>query len=124
MIHTVPDEHSEQVSLMYQVKIYTGKYPELAMLYAIPNGGNRNVVTAKKLKAEGVKAGVPDLCLPVPRGNYHGLYIELKRTKGGSVSAEQTRWMDALRGQGYRAEVCKGAEEAWNCIKDYIMEVA
>ena len=90
------------------------------MLYAVPNGGNRNIVTARKLKAEGVKPGVPDVCLPVPRGDYHGLYVEMKRQKGGVVSPEQKAWLQALKGQGYRAEVCKGAAEAWDVIREYI----
>ena len=113
-------EHEEQVALMRLVEMHLGRWPELGMLYAVPNGGNRNVITAKKLKAEGVKPGVPDMCLPVPRGGHHGLYVEMKRQKGGQVSAEQKAWIAALRGQGYRAEVCKGATEAWEVIREYV----
>ena len=76
-------EHDEQVALLKFCNLNQVKYPELALLYAIPNGGNRNIVTATKLKAEGVKAGVPDLCLPVPRGGYHGMYLEMKKIAAG-----------------------------------------
>ena len=113
-------EHEEQVALMRLVELHKGRWPELGMLYAVPNGGNRNVITARKLKAEGVKPGVPDLCLPVPRDGYHGLYVEMKRQKGGTVSADQKAWIKALQGQGYMAAVCKGAADAWSLIHDYL----
>lgn len=70
-------------------------------MYHIPNGGKRGKVEAIHFKAEGVKAGVPDICLPVPRGEWHGLYIELKRREGGRVSPEQTKWLEDLMRQGY-----------------------
>jgi hypothetical protein len=66
------------------------------MLFAIPNGGARHKAIAGKLRAEGVRAGVPDICLPVPRGEYHGLFIELKRPKGGHVSEEQEAWISEV----------------------------
>lgn len=113
-------EHDEQVALMRLVEMHKRRWPELGMLYAIPNGGDRNMLVAKKLKAEGVKPGVPDLCLPIARGGYHGLYIELKRQKKSQISPEQTAWLQALNGQGYRAEVCKGSTEAWDVIREYV----
>ena len=61
--------------------VKTNIHPELAMLYAVPNGGRRDKAEAAHLKMQGVKAGVPDLCLAVPKGKYHGLYIELKVEK-------------------------------------------
>ena len=88
--------------------------------YHIPNGGSRNRIEAHNLKLEGVKAGVPDICLPVPCGNYHGLYIELKRTKGGVVSDAQKEWIEMLNGRGYLAVVAKGANEAIKVISDYL----
>ena len=113
-------EHEEQVALMRLVEMHLGRWPELGMLFAVPNGGDRNPIVGKKLKAEGVKPGVPDLCLCLPRGGYHGLFIELKRQKGGTVSPEQKAWIQALNGQGYRAEVCKGSVEAWAVIREYV----
>jgi len=63
---------------------------------------------------------VPDLCLPVPRGGFHGLYIELKRLRGGRLSEQQRAWLDALGKQGYAVAVCKGWEEAAETIQRYL----
>lgn len=115
-----PMEHEEQVNLIQWAAHAACKYPPLRLLYAIPNGGNRHPVTAAKLKAEGVRAGVPDLCLPVPRGTYAGLYVELKRKQGGSVSEGQREWIHLLTLQGYRVEVCKGWEAARDVIVAYL----
>ena len=115
-------EHAEQVALIRWATLSSGAFPELRLLHAIPNGGARHVRVGRKLRAEGVKRGVPDLCLPVARGGFHGLYIELKRPRGGRLSAEQRAWIKALREQGYCAEVCAGATEAIKVIKRYLSE--
>lgn len=104
----VPTEHEEQVALFQWAALNEWHEPRLELLYAIPNGGARHPAVAAKLKAEGVKPGVSDVCLPVAGGGYHGLYIELKRLKGGAVTPEQTRWNQLLLRQGYRAVVCRG----------------
>ncbi|TQF00200.1 MAG: hypothetical protein FKY71_04640 [Spiribacter salinus] len=88
-------EHDEQRSLIAWARMAQAKRPELALLHAIPNGGHRNRVAAARIKAEGAARGVPDLCLPVPRGERHGLYIELKAGKG-RPSREQRWWLAAL----------------------------
>lgn len=100
------------------------KYPELALMFAIPNGGERNKVTAARLKAEGVKAGVPDIFLPVARcvgGEYShfGLFIEMKKSKG-VLSDAQDDWHGKLLRQGYMVNVCFGWQEAVNAIIDYL----
>lgn len=81
-------------------------------------GGLKALGYAKK--TEGVKAGVPDLCLPVARGQYHGLYIELKRQRGGRTSDHQSEWLDALSAQGYKAALCYGWEQAAGTIIEYL----
>lgn len=116
----VLSEHQEQVDLMKLVRQHESRYPELELLYAIPNGGWRNVKTAAKLKAEGVRPGVPDLHLPVARGTWIGLWIELKRTKGGAVRATQQEWHDSLMMEGHLVRVCKGADEAWKTLLWYL----
>ncbi len=108
-------EHEEQKALFRWAEAARYQHPELALLYAIPNGGHRHKAVAAKLKAEGVRKGVPDICLPVARGRFHGLYIEMK-TASGTVSKEQKRWLQALRAQGYDAAVCRG----WNAAKQFI----
>jgi hypothetical protein len=113
-------EHTEAVLLMRAVHGATRTWPELAMFHAIPNGGHRSKRTAADLKAEGVRPGVPDYCLPVPRGKFHGLYVELKRTAGGRPSPEQRQWLAALEQQGYLTHVARGWQDAWAVIRDYL----
>ena len=88
--------------------------------FVVPNGGSRNRAEAARLQAEGVKAGVPDLCLPVPRGEFHGLYIELKRVRGSRTSDFQVGWMESLMKQGYCVALCKGWEQAAQTIIEYL----
>ncbi len=97
------------------------RYPELELLFHIPNGGYRNIATAKRLKAEGVKSGVPDLLLPIARGGYHGLFLEVK-TKGGVVSNNQKLWLNTLSEQGYLTSVAYSFDEAIGVIKKYLEE--
>ena len=113
------DEHREQAALFEWARYAGGRYPELALLFAVPNGGRRDAVTGARLKAEGVKAGVPDIILPVARGGYHGLFIELKAGKN-TATAEQRGWLAALAAQGYRAAVCRGAAEAMALLEEYL----
>jgi hypothetical protein len=70
--------------------------------------------------AEGLRSGVPDLCLPVARGGWHGLYIELKRQDGGRLTDAQRGWLEALSEEGYRAVLCRGFDEASEVILAYL----
>jgi hypothetical protein len=116
----VPTESQEQQALFQWAEYQSGKYPELALMYHVPNGGRRSKAEAGRFRAEGVKAGVPDICLPVARGGYHGLYVELKRTQHSTVSESQKTWIRALSEQGYKAVVCKGWEAAAEVILGYL----
>lgn len=116
----IPTEAQEQAALFSWAVLQSGKYPELRLLYHVPNGGSRHKAEAVRLRTEGVKAGVPDLCLPVARGQYHGLYIELKRQRGGRVSDVQSDWLSALSYQGYKTALCFGWEQAAKMILDYL----
>lgn len=113
-------EHAEQVSLMAWAEWAAFDRPELALLFAIPNGGARDAVTGARMKAEGVKPGVPDLFLPVARQGCHGLFIEMKRRDGGRVTPEQQRWHDRLTEQGYLVAVCHGRDAAKTLIAAYL----
>ena len=95
------------------------RFPELRLLFHIPNGGKRSEVEAAHLKMQGVKRGVPDLFLPVARQGYHGLFIEMKTAKG-VVSPFQREWLNDLADQGYYATVCRGADEAKKVIEAYL----
>ena len=99
--------------------LHERRWPELALLHAVPNGGHRHPAVASAMKAEGVKRGVPDLDLPVPRGRWHGLRIEMK-AKGGRLAPEQRWWIEKLHEQGYRAVMCVGWEAARDTILDYL----
>lgn len=118
-IAKVPTEHAQQVALFAWAALQFSQYPELKLMFAIPNGGERNKIVAAHLKAEGVKSGVPDIFLPVPRGTYHGLFIELKKV-GGSAQASQKDFIAALQRNGYGACVCVGYEAAKDTILSYL----
>jgi hypothetical protein len=108
-----PTEHEEQVKLIQSIN--------LPLLFAIPNGARTSINVAKKLKAEGLKKGVPDLCLPMARLGYHSLYIEMKRLKPrGTTSNEQKVWLEALAKEGSLCMVCWGAEAAWEVLNNYM----
>ena len=94
------------------------KYPELAMLFHIANERS-DKVQASILKKMGVKKGVPDLCLPVPSGKYHGLFIEMKTDKG-KASTEQLWWINHLEANGYAAAVCYGWNRAVEVLEWYL----
>lgn len=121
MSYSGSNESIEQICLFRWAAYSSGAMPELKLLYHVPNGGKRDIATAKKLKAEGVKAGVPDICLPVARGKYHGLYIELKVGKN-KTTENQDMWLEALNKNGYYTNVCYGWEEASKVITDYLKE--
>tara|TARA_Y100001963_G_scaffold64170_1_gene89488 strand:+ start:223 stop:594 length:372 start_codon:yes stop_codon:yes gene_type:complete len=112
-------EHTEQVSLFDWCHANKSRHPQLDLIFAIPNGGLRNKAVGKKLKMEGVKAGVPDIFLAVPKGEKHGLFIELKY---GTNKPTQTQldWLQKLRAEGYEAQVCWGFEQARDCINNYL----
>lgn len=91
------------------------------LIYAIPNGGARNIITASKLKAEGVTSGVPDLCIPVMRKGFGGLYIEMKDGKKGRLSDNQKDMIDRLKSNGYCVEVCRSVDDFINVVNGYML---
>lgn len=116
----VPTEAVEQERLFQWAAMLTGKYPELDSMYHITNEGKRSKVTGGRLKKQGLKRGVPDVCLPCARCGCHALYIELKRMRGGRPSEEQLAWIDRLTRQGNMALVCEGWERAADTIERYL----
>ena len=95
------------------------RHPNARKIFAIPNGGHRNVVVASKLKAEGVRPGIPDLCFPEGRGGYFGLWIEMK-VKPNRPSTEQLARIAQLNADGYLAVICWSAEEAQPILGWYL----
>lgn len=115
------DENVEQICLLRWAQWQTSAYPVLALLFHIPNGGKRSKTEAARFKAQGVRAGIPDLCLPVQRGGYAGLYIELKAKKN-EPTKEQLAWLSALDTQGYKTAVCWGWEAASRVLLAYLRQ--
>lgn len=115
----IPSEHTQQALLISWADLVKGQYPELQLLFAIPNGGARSARAGAMLKREGVKAGVPDLCLPVARRIWHSLYIELK-AGDGRLSEKQKDWVEALSQQGNLVAVAYSFEEAKGILVDYL----
>ncbi len=115
-------EHQQQATVIAWARSREAVRPELALLFAVPNAGKRSIRLAAYMKAEGLKAGVPDLWLPVARHGYHGLVIEMKW--GDNIATkEQEWWLDRLAEQGYLATICFSAGEAIETIEKYL-EVA
>ena len=123
-----PLERYEQRMLFQWAGLFSVRYPELDLLFAIPNAGgytggfSRNAGRVANMKKEGVKPGVPDICLPVARGGYHALYIEMKRqgTRAKSVSPDQLGWHLKLREAGNLVEVAPGFDTARTTIIAYL----
>ncbi len=113
-VSNVPTEDQEQIKLA----VWLAK--QGIRFYAVPNGGRRNLLEAIKFKRMGVSPGVPDVCIPIPSGSYHGLYIELKRESGGVVSESQANWLNYLQSQGYWATVARGFEQAKAIVLEYL----
>lgn len=121
-------EHNEQVAIITWARLWQRKagYECLRYFFSSQNGEKfRNARQGARAKQAGMIAGVPDLFLPYPSGDYHGLFIELKRriVKGESrpvVSQEQKEFLAYLNGVGYLAKVCYGSGEAIETIKSYI----
>jgi hypothetical protein len=111
-------ESTEQIILVSRIRQF---YPDV-LLFAIPNGGQRSITEAVRLKAEGVLAGVPDLFIARASGAMHGLFIEMKRAKGGKVSPKQQAVMLTLSQEGYAVMVAHGCDEAWPFVKQYLKE--
>lgn len=116
-------EHSHQAALFCYAQ--QSGIPELKWLFAVPNGGLRDVRTANSLKAEGVKSGVSDIMLPVTKYGFNGLFIEMKHEKyrnhkNGGLISNQQEFGEFVIGQGYRFVVCYSWIEARDAILRYL----
>jgi hypothetical protein len=121
-------EHGEQVAFFDYLRWRANQLPELAYVFAVPNGAKlpytgegreRHSPEAQRLLAEGLTPGVPDICVPIPRGGYHGLWIEMKFGRNG-LSDEQKKFQEFLLGQGYLVSVCYSTQEAIEVMELYL----
>lgn len=112
-------EEHEQIAVFNWAAYVAGQYPDLRWMYHTPNGGQRSKATAARLKAAGVKRGVPDICLPRPKHGYAGLYIEMK-VEPNKPTKDQKEWLEYLAIVGYKTAVCYCADAAIKVILDYL----
>ena len=84
----------------------------------IPNEGKRSLSYAARMKRMGLRSGFPDLLVPLARGGYHGLFIEMKYGKN-KTTKEQKEWLERLSAEGYACAVCYNAAEAIKTIESY-----
>jgi len=119
--HTLASSLGDQESEAHaQAKLVAYLRKNSILFYHVPNGGYREKKEAWALKGQGVQPGVPDIVIPIPRKPYHGLYIELKREKGGVISVAQQWWLKQLQIQGYAAGVVRGYQNAVNLVLAYL----
>jgi hypothetical protein len=115
-----PRKKSQNIESKTQIACvswFDSQFPPIKnMLFAIPNGGKRGVVTASIMKAEGVRRGSPDLFLSIPKLNYHGMYIEMK-TEDGKLKPEQQQFRDVVVSFNYHHVVCRS-------VDDFVREVS
>ncbi len=109
------NEHALQVACVRWIR---ARYPRL-IIFAIPNGGARDAVTGARLKAEGATAGVPYLCVPLPRGGFSALYIEMK-DGDTRVSAAQKEIIETLEKCGNKCVVCRSFDDFVASVTDYL----
>lgn len=117
-------EHAHQTALFMWINDNKNEYPQLTRAFAIPNGGERHAAVAANLKAEGVKTGIPDIFLPLPKKNkhgcpFHGMFLELKIGRN-TPSGEQLDWIDYFEKNGYYCAVAYGWEAARNKLIEYL----
>lgn len=119
-----PTEHQEQVKVIAWRDRLVSVFPPIRWLHAIPNGGKRNLLVAKKLKAEGATAGVYDLFLPFPSAGKCGAYCEMKRSdrrghKAGGLTDDQVAFRDYAK-QFYYTFEAYTAEDAIAGFSEYL----
>jgi hypothetical protein len=115
-----PSESFEQETTFKWARANQIKFPDLQLLNGSLNGFKLSTGQAVKAKKQGMRKGYPDISLPVPKNHWHGLFIEMKKENGGSVSKEQRTWINKLLDNGYYAVVCRGHKEAIETIKIYL----
>lgn len=121
MLAKAGSEHAHQCALFCWAALpeQRERWPELELMFAIPNGGERNFKVASQLKAEGVKAGVLDIFLPVARSGAHGLFIEMKK-RPNKPTAEQLMFAQKVHVQLYKVALCYTWLEAVTAIETYL----
>lgn len=114
-----PPERKSQAAVIQWSHLACRQWPELRFLFAVPNAAQRTAANARLNIAMGLKAGVPDLLLPVARDGCFGLAIEMK-VKRGKPTEQQVEWLSGLQSLGWRAVICYSATEAIELLRAYM----
>lgn len=114
-------ESQIQTEFFAVIRFNEAIYPYLTLIRAIPNGGQRHIITAVRLKKEGVVAGTPDVAIWIPSSNaeFKGAFIEFKVPKGKQTPA-QIAFRDQVIDKGYDYRVCYSPDEALDFIELYL----
>ena len=117
-------EHGHQCALFCWSAIKSQDDLRYKMLFAVPNGGERHKAVAAKMKAEGLRKGVPDVFLAITNSKYPGFFIEMKKpgleNTPSAIKPDQLKWHDGLRNQGYKVEVYYNWIDASKAIEAYL----
>ena len=126
----IQSEYDAQKAVFEWAEKMESKYPELWLLNGSLNGVRLTMGQAVKAKKAGMKKGFPDIFFPLSMialnadggraGIWCGLFIELKKEKGGRATPEQKEWLNELKNQGYYTCICKGKEAAIRVITQYL----
>jgi hypothetical protein len=114
-------EHQHQAAFIRWCRMSAPRYPALDFAYAIPNGGKRHIAVARKLKAEGQRAGILDVCIPAARRGYHAMYVEFKAGKN-KLTDEQKKFCEHLDGEGYHHITAYDWQLAARAVEWYLGE--
>lgn len=110
----------EETKFQIAVFEYINTLPSIRdVSFHCPNEGRRGLIEGRILKRMGLRAGVPDIFIACPRGDYHGLFIELK-IKPNRPSVTQKAFMEKLRKKYYMTAVCYSFEEVTACLEAYL----
>lgn len=117
-----PPESWEQEQVFIWIRANQIKYPKLQLAYATLNGVRLSPLVMAKAKGQGNRKGVSDIVLPARSADrrHSGLYLELKRYKGGKLSKEQEAFLLGVMAEGYKAVIARGHREAINELKQYL----
>ena len=119
MTYSPLTEHEEQVMFFNHCKAKAMEDPLYELPFAIPNQGKRSYRLANYFKSEGLKAGVPDIFVPIERGGFSGLFIEMKTTSG-ELSSGQRKWLQRLEKEGYYCVIAFGGKHAIEMLEKYL----
>lgn len=123
MIRRKAVKKGTEASVQQAVVTYLQLQYPFALYCATAGGVKTSYLQAVRLKATGYVKGIPDLLIFEPRGNFHGLMIELKKDAKSYATKEQKKWIEDLNSRGYSAHVCKSFEDAKNTIDNYFKSI-